>query len=133
MRQPKAYQPVDLDRLDVFSIAEREHKVHLDDLASPAGVGASLAQFFDSLPSTPVTAGLPMVALGALVAERSIGPFPDGFSEQLSLLPCSLRVLSPAWMSMPGVLSKACSLWIYVMRVTPWRLHGAMTRRVQMS
>jgi hypothetical protein len=58
MRQPKAYQPVDLDRLDVFSIAEREHKVHLDDLACPAGVGASLAQFFDSLPSTPATAGL---------------------------------------------------------------------------
>jgi hypothetical protein len=58
MRQRKAYDPIDLGALETFSIAERQHKVHLEDLASPAAPEADLAAFFDSLPTTPVTTGL---------------------------------------------------------------------------
>jgi hypothetical protein len=58
MRRAKAYEPIDLAGLRLISIAERRHKVRLEDLAVPAGPEAGLAEFFESLPSTPVTSGL---------------------------------------------------------------------------
>jgi len=79
MRQPKAYEPVDLTGLAAFSIAERQHKVHLGDLASPAGVGASLAEFFDSLPSTPATAGLRDLASAIAHAVKADAPVAVAF------------------------------------------------------
>jgi len=79
MRQPKAYQPIDLKGLEVFSIAEREHKVRLADLASPAGAGASMADFFDSLPSTPVTAGLHDLAASIARAVKADAPVAVAF------------------------------------------------------
>ena len=79
MRQPKAYQPIDLKGLEVFSIAEREHKVRLADLASAAGAGASMAEFFDSLPSTPVTAGLHDLAASIARAVKADAPVAVAF------------------------------------------------------
>jgi len=79
MRQPKAYQPIDLKGLEVFSIAEREHKVRLADLASAAGAGASMADFFDSLPSTPVTAGLHDLAASIARAVKADAPVAVAF------------------------------------------------------
>ena len=79
MRQPKAYQPIDLKGLEVFSIAEREHKVRLADLVSPAGAGASMAEFFDSLPSTPVTAGLHDLAASIARAVKADAPVAVAF------------------------------------------------------
>ncbi len=79
MRQPKAYQPIDLKRLETFSIAEREHKVRLADLVSPAGAGASMADFFDSLPSTPVTAGLHDLAASIARAVKADAPVAVAF------------------------------------------------------
>jgi len=62
MRQLKTYKPVDLSALETFSIADRTHKVHLDDLACPAEADASMADFAASLPHTPVTEGLARLA-----------------------------------------------------------------------
>ena len=58
MRERKSYPPIDLSGLERFPIAERRHKVRLEDLAVPAGPDAGLAEFFESLPSTPVTGSL---------------------------------------------------------------------------
>ena len=74
MRRPKAYQPIDLKALGMFSIAERRHKVHLEDLASPAPPEADLAAFFDSLPTTPVTTGLRDLARAIAQAARADAP-----------------------------------------------------------
>ena len=74
MRQPKTYEPIDLSALESFSIADRQHKVRLADLAAPAEAGATLAEFFESLPSTPVTAGLRALAAAIVHAARQDAP-----------------------------------------------------------
>jgi hypothetical protein len=74
MRRPKAYQPIDLKALGMFSIAERRHKVHLEDLASPAPAEADVAAFFESLPTTPVTAGLRELARAIAAAAKDNAP-----------------------------------------------------------
>ena len=74
MRRPKAYQPIDLKALGMFSIAQRRHKVHLEDLASPAPPEADLAACFDSLPTTPVTTGLRDLARAIAQAARADRP-----------------------------------------------------------
>jgi len=74
MRQPKPYQPIDLSRLEAFPIAERAHKVHLEDLARPAPADASVGEFVESLPTTPVTDGLHMLAQAVAEAVRADAP-----------------------------------------------------------
>jgi hypothetical protein len=74
MRRPKSYPPIDLDALESFSITERKHKVHMEDLASPAPPGADMAAFFDSLPTTPVTEGLRSVASAVVRAVQADAP-----------------------------------------------------------
>jgi hypothetical protein len=74
MRRRKIYQPIDLTALEMFSIAERRHKVHLEDLASPAPPEADLAAFFESLPTTPVTTDLRDLARAIAAASRQDGP-----------------------------------------------------------
>ncbi len=74
MRQPRPYEPLDLEGLETFPIAERTHKVHLDDLARPAERGASLEQFVASLPTTPVTDGLHGLARAVADAVRADAP-----------------------------------------------------------
>jgi len=58
MRRRKDYQPIDLAKLRLMSIGDRQHKVRLEDLAVPAEPEANLGEFFESLPSTPVTKSL---------------------------------------------------------------------------
>jgi hypothetical protein len=74
MRQPKSYPPVDLSALKVFSIADRKHKVHLEDLATPAPEGVDLAGFIESLPHTPVTNNLRELARAIAAAVRGDHP-----------------------------------------------------------
>jgi len=74
MRQPKTYKPIDLSALEVFSIAERTHKVHLDALARPAPAEASVADFVASLPRTPVTEGLGRLASAIVRAVDADAP-----------------------------------------------------------
>jgi len=74
MRQPKAYQPIDLSLVEAFSIEDRTHKVHLDDLARPAPAQASMPEFVASLPQTPVTQGLHTLATGVARAVRAEAP-----------------------------------------------------------
>ena len=79
MRQPKAYRPVDLSGLELFPIAERTHKVHLADLARPAGPGATMSAFFASLPRTPVTEGLRRLARAVAEAVEADAPVAVAF------------------------------------------------------
>ena len=74
MRRHKTYQPIDLSALHLMSIAAREHKVRLEDLAVPAAPEAGLAEFFESLPSTPVTSGLRDLAHAIAEATRKDAP-----------------------------------------------------------
>ena len=74
MRRHKTYQPIDLSALRLMSIAERQHKVRLEDLAVPAAPEAGLAEFFESLPSTPVTSGLRDLAHAIAEAARKDSP-----------------------------------------------------------
>ena len=74
MRQHKAYQPIDLSALKGFPIAQREHKVRMEDLAVPADPQADLAAFFESLPSTPVTNGLRDLARAIARAVQNDAP-----------------------------------------------------------
>jgi hypothetical protein len=74
MRRPKAYEPIDLKGLRLISIADRLHKVRLEDLAVPAAPEADLAQFFDSLPSTPATDGMRELAAAMAQATRQDAP-----------------------------------------------------------
>jgi hypothetical protein len=74
MRRHKTYQPIDLSALRLMSIAERQHKVRLEDLAVPAAPEANLAEFFESLPSTPVTSGLRDLAHAIAEAARKDAP-----------------------------------------------------------
>jgi len=74
MRQPKPQEPADLSGLEAFPIADRTHKVHLDDLARPAGPGASMEAFIASLPTTPVTDGLHTLARAVADAVREDAP-----------------------------------------------------------
>jgi len=74
MRQPKTYKPADLSALEAFSIADRTHKVHLDDLARPAEADASMADFVASLPRTPVTEGLARLASAIVEAVDADAP-----------------------------------------------------------
>lgn len=74
MRKRKTYGPVDLESIEAIPIAERAHKVHLEDLAVPAPPEADLAAFFESLPTTPVTRGLRELARA--IAHAVEGDFP---------------------------------------------------------
>ena len=74
MRRHKTYQPIDLNALQLISIKERKHKVRLEDLALPAGPDAGLAEFFESLPSTPVTAGLRELSIAIVRATKADSP-----------------------------------------------------------
>jgi hypothetical protein len=74
MRRHKAYQPIDMKALRLISIADRQHKVRLEDMAVPAGPEATLAEFFDSLPGTPVTAGLRELARAVAHASKNDSP-----------------------------------------------------------
>jgi hypothetical protein len=74
MRRHKTYQPIDLSALRLMSIAARQHKVRLEDLAVPAAPEAGLAEFFESLPSTPVTSGLRDLAQTIAKAARKDSP-----------------------------------------------------------
>ena len=74
MRRHNTYQPIDLSALHLMSIDERQHKVRLEDLAVPAAPEAGLAEFFESLPSTPVTSGLRDLAHAIAEAARKDSP-----------------------------------------------------------
>jgi len=74
MRQPRPYDPLDLSRLERFPIAERTHKVHLEDLARPAKPEATLGDFVASLPTTPVTERLHALARAVADAVRADAP-----------------------------------------------------------
>jgi len=79
MRQPKTYRPLDLSRLEAFPIAQRTHKVHLEDLARPAGAEASVGEFVASLPATPVTDALHALARAVAEAVRADAPVVAAF------------------------------------------------------
>lgn len=79
MRQRKAYEPVDLKALETFSIVERRHKVHLEDLAAPAPAEADLSAFFESLPTTPVTRNLRELGRAIAAAARRNSPVAVAF------------------------------------------------------
>ena len=83
MRHRKIYGPIDLAALSLFSIAERRHKVRLEDLAVPAAPDADLAAFFQSLPSTPVTGGLHELARAIVHAARHDFPVVVAFGAHL--------------------------------------------------
>jgi len=74
MRRRKTYQPIDLSSLRLIPIGQRQHKVRLEDLAVPAGPEAGLAEFFESLPSTPVTSGLRELAMAIAAAAKKDAP-----------------------------------------------------------
>lgn len=74
IRKPRRYGPCDLSGLKAFPIADREHKVHLADLASPAAPDVSLAEFLASLPRTPVTEGLRRLAREVARSVRADAP-----------------------------------------------------------
>ncbi|MCX5655461.1 MAG: hypothetical protein NTY65_12520, partial [Planctomycetota bacterium] len=74
MRRHKTYPPIDLSALRLMPIAERQHKVRLEDLAVPAAPEAGMAEFFESLPSTPVTSGLRDLAHAIAEAARKDAP-----------------------------------------------------------
>jgi hypothetical protein len=74
MRKPKTYGPIDLEDLEVFPIGERRHKIHLEDLGVPAEADASLTEFVESLPETPVTAGLRHLAADIAAAVARDAP-----------------------------------------------------------
>jgi hypothetical protein len=74
MRKPKTYEPIDLGPLQTFSIRERQHKVHLEDLAVPAPPEATMAAFFESLPTTPATRGLRELARAIVHAVQVDAP-----------------------------------------------------------
>jgi hypothetical protein len=74
MRRSKAYQPLDLSKLRLMPIAERKHKVQLDDLAVPAQPDATVAEFFASLPNTPATDGLRQLAAAVAAAVKADAP-----------------------------------------------------------
>jgi hypothetical protein len=74
MRRSKAYQPLDLAKLRLMPIAERQHKVRLEDLAVPAAPDASTAAFFESLPNTPATDGLRQLARAIVGAVKADAP-----------------------------------------------------------
>jgi hypothetical protein len=79
MRRHKDYEPIDLSRLRLIPIAERKHKVRLEDLAVPAAPEATLAEFFDSLPSTPVTSNLRELARAVARAVKADAPVAVAF------------------------------------------------------
>ena len=79
MRRRKIYQPIDLASLKSFPIAERRHKVSLEDLAAPAGPEATLGEFFESLPATPATKGLADLARAVADAVRKDAPVAVAF------------------------------------------------------
>jgi hypothetical protein len=74
MRRSKTYQPIDLAKLRMISIADRKHKVRLEDLAVPATPEADASAFFDSLPNTPVTDGLRQLARAIVAAAKADAP-----------------------------------------------------------
>jgi len=74
MRKAKAYPPMDLTGLQALPIAERRHKVRLEDLATPAGPEAGLGEFFESLPRTPVTGALGELARAIARAVHADAP-----------------------------------------------------------
>lgn len=47
----KRYRPIDLSKIETFSIGERRHKVTLDALAKLPPPGASVSEWIDALPS----------------------------------------------------------------------------------
>ena len=56
---PQQPDPVDLDRLSTYSIAERAHKVKVEQLGQAVEPSASLSAFLDSLPETLAVERLP--------------------------------------------------------------------------
>jgi hypothetical protein len=74
MRRSKTYQPLDLTKLRRISIADRQHKVRLEDLAVPAKPEASAGEFFESLPNTPATNGLRQLASAIAAAVKADAP-----------------------------------------------------------
>ncbi len=74
MRRSKSYQPIDLSRLKMISIADRRHKVRLEDLAVPAAPEADAAAFFESLPNTPATDGLRQLSRAIVAAAKADAP-----------------------------------------------------------
>jgi hypothetical protein len=74
MRRSKSYPPIDLAKLRLISIADRKHKVRLEDLAVPAAPEADVAAFFDSLPNTPATDGLRQLARAIVAATKADAP-----------------------------------------------------------
>ncbi len=74
MRQPRTYEPVDTSALKFLSIAERTHKVSLNDLAAPAAPDAPFAAWVASWPQTPVTTGLRSLAQAIATAVRADAP-----------------------------------------------------------
>jgi len=79
MRRPKTYEPVNLADLKAFPIAQRRHKIHLEDLAAPVGPDAGLGEFFESLPATPATKALADLARAVVEAVRKDAPVAVAF------------------------------------------------------
>ena len=79
MRRPKTYEPINLADLKAFPIAERPHKVHLEDLAAPVGADAGMGEFFESLPETPETKALGDLARAIAQAVRQDTPVAVAF------------------------------------------------------
>lgn len=88
MRQPKSYEPADLAALEVFSIAARRHKVHLEDLARPAPPETDFQGFVESLPHTPVTESLHALARAVAGAVRRDAPVAVAFGAHVVKCGC---------------------------------------------
>lgn len=69
---PQQPDPVDLDRLSTYSIAERAHKVKVEQLGQAVEPSASLSAFLDSLPETLAVERLRALA-GRIAEARAAG------------------------------------------------------------
>jgi hypothetical protein len=106
MRQHKIYQPIDMTALETFSIAERQHKVHLEDLAEPAPLEAGFAAFIDSLPTTPVTTSLRELARAIATAAAHDKPVVVAFGGHV--IKCGLGPVIVDLMER-GIVSAVCT------------------------
>ena len=74
MKNRKDYEPLDLSALKTSSITDRKHLVTLETFARVPPEGATVGEFVESLPRTPVTRALGAVADAVVAAHRVDSP-----------------------------------------------------------